>query len=304
MSETAPTSSAMLIGFPESSDVLQALAAACGLSYETIALRRFPDGESYVRNPAELPEHVVIFSSLFGGNDRLVELMLAARTARRAGVKRLSLLAPYLCYMRQDNIFNPGEAVSQTIVGEWFADLFDDLVTIDPHLHRVGELSAAMPVKQTFTLTAANVISDFLSKEVPENPLILGPDAESEQWAKQIAAPRGLDYAIALKTRHGDRDVDVDVPDIEVAGRDVVLIDDISSTGRTLIEAALQLDGKGARHIYAIVTHALLDDAAMHSMREAGIEKIWSTDTIPHPTNVVSVEPVLQQGLQALLARS
>ena len=302
MSETAPTSSVMLIGFPEAEATVLALAGACGLTHDIIALRRFPDGESYVRNPAELPEHVVIFSSLYGGNDRLVELMLAARTARRAGVKRLSLLAPYLCYMRQDNVFNPGEAVSQTIVGEWFADLFDDLLTIDPHLHRVGELANAMPVANTFTLTAARQISDFLASEVPDNPLILGPDAESEQWAKQIAEPRGLDYAIALKTRHGDRHVDVDVPDIDVAGRDVVLIDDISSTGRTLIEAALQLEGKGARHIYSIVTHALLDEAAMQAMSDAGIEKIWSTDTIPHPTNVVSVEPVLKEALQALLA--
>ncbi|MDO6459528.1 ribose-phosphate diphosphokinase [Granulosicoccaceae sp. 1_MG-2023] len=302
MSDTAPKSSAMLIGFPDTASTVEALAGACGISCETIELRRFPDGESYVRNPAALPDHVVIFSSLHGGNDRLVELMLSARTARRAGVKRLSLLAPYLCYMRQDNDFNPGEAVSQTIVGEWFAGLFDDLLTIDPHLHRVGELANAMPVSNTCTLTASGVISDFLATRVPDDALILGPDAESEQWAKQIAAPRSMEYAISLKTRHGDRDVDVDVPEIDITDRDVVLIDDISSTGNTLIQAARQLEGKGARHVYAIVTHALLDEAAMQAMHEAGIEKIWSTDTIPHPTNVVSVEPVLHQALQTLLS--
>lgn len=301
MSEINYANHPLILGFPESEQLAQNVADRVGLTYRQVILHRFPDGESYIRLPDDLPEHVIFFRSMSEANNKLIELLLAAKTARKNGVRRLSLMAPYLCYMRQDNLFNSGEALSQQIIGELLADNFDDLFTVDPHLHRTPTLSEAMPVKNTYTLTASTLISDFLKNTLPEPPLILGPDAESEQWARQIAAPENLDYAVALKTRFGDRDVNVDVPDIDIRGRIVVIIDDISSSGQTLIQAALKIKDNGAKHIYAAVTHALMDETTMLDLQNAGIESIWSSDTIAHSTNVIGIEPVLTDAIKHFL---
>ena len=288
----------MILAFPDSETLASDLAKTTGASYAAINLRRFPDGESYVRLPAEIPEHVIIVRSLHQANERLIELLLAAKTAKENGAQRISLIAPYLCYMRQDEAFHKGEAISQSIIGDLLAAYFDDLLTVDPHLHRTPELSMAMPVKNPVTLTATGLISTYLKETLDESPLILGPDAESKQWAEQIAAPHKLEYAIATKTRFGDRDVNVDMPTINVTGRNVVIIDDISSSGQTLIQAALQIRGHGAKKTYAAVTHSLLDDAAMLALKEAGVDEIWSTDTVPHSTNVITINSVLATAIK------
>lgn len=295
------TANTMILAFPDAEILAKDLAQSTGVAYAEITLRRFPDGESYVRLPAQIPEHVIIVRSLYQANERLIELLLAARTARANGAIRISLIAPYLCYMRQDEAFHPGEAISQSIIGEMIAANFDDLLTLDPHLHRTPELSMAMPVKNAVTLTATGLISDYIKNNIDESPLILGPDAESEQWAEQIAAPERLEYVIATKTRFGDRNVNVDMPSVDVRGRNVVIIDDISSSGQTLIQAALQLKGQGAKKIYAAVTHALMDEAAMQALSDAGFDEVWSTDTIPHTTNVININSVITTAIKQTL---
>ncbi len=112
------------------------------------ALHHFPDGESLIRLPPSLPEHVIVCRSLNQPNDKLIELLLCATTARELGAKRLTLVAPYLSYMRQDIANQPGEAVSQRIVGKLLAELFDDVLTVDPHLHRISSLDPGDPDKK------------------------------------------------------------------------------------------------------------------------------------------------------------
>ncbi len=301
MTRVTPTSSVMIAGFPDSEAQAKSLAGCSGLMHAQITVRRFPDGESYVRLPEQLPPHVIFFCSLHQANDRLIELFLAAATARKKGVERLSLVAPYLCYMRQDSEFNKGEAVSQSIIGDLLAQHFDDLLTVDPHLHRTAALSAAMPVKNTYTLTASHLISEFIADSLDDLPLILGPDAESEQWARQIAEAGNFDYAIAEKTRYGDREVKVELPPMDIGGRHIVIIDDISSTGNTLIQAASTIDSRQVKSIQAAVTHALLDEPAMKALQQAGFKSVWSCNTIPHPSNVIDIEPVLVQALNEFL---
>ena len=120
----------LVLGFPEGEVQARALAEAAGLPYAGVAVHRFPDGESRVRLPPELPERLVIYRSLDHPNDKLVELALAAAAARELGARDLSLVAPYLCYMRQDKAFVPGEAVSQRIVGALLAGWIGMLVTV------------------------------------------------------------------------------------------------------------------------------------------------------------------------------
>lgn len=276
------------------------LAKALGMPHQEIAVHRFPDEESLVRLPPTLPERVVFCRSLDRPNHKLVELMLAARTARELGAKHLTLVAPYLCYMRQDIANQPGEAVSQRIVGAWLAELFDAVITVDPHLHRIQTLRQAIPLDQAIAVPATQPIGDFLHTRI-QGAMLFGPDSEAEQWVARLAEASHCDYAVGSKIRHGDRSVDIDLPDIAFAGRKVVLIDDVASTGQTLATAARKLYAHGAKSVYACVTHAIFSPGAEHALEEANLKAVWSTDSVAHDSNVVSLDTLLAQTLLASL---
>lgn len=287
----------MILGFPDYAGQGEQLARALDRPFATIDVHRFPDGESRVTLPPDLPERVVLCRSLDRPNDKLVELLLAARTARGLGARHLTLVAPYLCYMRQDIAFHPGEAVSQRIVGGFMAELFDAVYTVDPHLHRIDRLEEAIPTGEAVALSAAPALAAFLAERT-ENPLLVGPDEESEQWVRAIAGPAGLDYAVARKERLGDREVQVHLPEAEYAGREAVLVDDMASTGRTLMAVARALREAGAAPVHCLVTHALFGDDVTAALHESGIERVWSTDSIGHPSNAVPLAQTLARALE------
>jgi ribose-phosphate pyrophosphokinase len=289
----------LLLHFEDETAQASRLAEAAGLPSRCIERHRFPDGELRLRLPPELPEDVVMLRSLHDPNEKLVELLLAANTARTLGARRITLVTPYLGYMRQDIAFRPGEAVSQRIVGGFLARLFDAVLTVDPHLHRIARLDEAIPVAQAIVLSAAPLLAE-LAVARRGRPLLVGPDAESAQWVESAAAALGLDHTVCTKVRHGDRDVDIRLPAVDFAGRPVVLIDDIASTGRTVARAARQLLRAGAVSVDLAVTHALFAADALDVVREAGIDGVWSTDCVPHVSNVVSVAPMLAQALRHL----
>jgi ribose-phosphate pyrophosphokinase len=286
----------VVLGFPDYREPAQRVASRAGFLYEDIAVHRFPDGESLVRLPERLPRDVVLFTSLDDPNRRLIELEFAAATAKELGAKRLTLIAPYLCYMRQDVAFHPGEAVSQHIVGALLARHFDTVITVDPHLHRVNHLSEAIPVRRAVTLSAAPVIADWLHRQGGDT-LLIGPDEESEQWVSAIAAPEGFDYGVARKQRLGDSDVRITLPDCAFEGRNVTLVDDVASTGHTLAEAARQISALGASSVSVIVTHALFVNDALQNLEDAGVDNICSTDSIRHETNKLLLDGVLSRAL-------
>jgi ribose-phosphate pyrophosphokinase len=292
----AAKDSSILLGFPEYEEPARRLAAQAGIRYSGIAVHQFPDGESLVQLPPELPPDVILCRSLNDPNGKLIELELAAATAFELGAARLTLVAPYLCYMRQDVAFHEGEAVSQRIIGQFLSRHFDRLVTVDPHLHRTRRLADAVPVQHAVSIQATPVMSEWLMT-LPYSPVLIAPDREAEQWVKAIAEPAGLDFAVATKTRLGDRRVKIALPRIDVAGRHAVIVDDVASTGRTVAETARELRAAGATDVAALVTHALFVEDAQEELHRAGITEIHSTDSIPHITNSLQLAPVLAQAL-------
>ena len=281
------------------------LAEALGVSAACIERHRFPDDELRLRLPlAEgqpLPAQVVLYRSLDRPNDKLVELLLVSVEARRLGVPRLLLVAPYLAYMRQDIAFNPGEVVSQTIVGPFIAEHYDALVTVDPHLHRIERLQQAVPLGEAaLTLSGAPMLARLIA-ERRERPLLIGPDAESQQWIESAAAQFGYDHGVCSKIRHGDRDVEIQLPALPFKGRQVVLLDDVASSGRTLAGAAKLLLAAGAASVDVAVTHALFAGDALAVIKAAGVGEVWSTDCIAHPSNAIAMAPMLAGALHPLL---
>jgi ribose-phosphate pyrophosphokinase len=289
----------LMLGFPECDEQARDIASAARLDFAPIEVHHFPDGESRIRLPQNLPARVFIHRSLDQPNQKLIELVLAASTARELGAKQLTLVAPYLCYMRQDKAFQPGEAVSQRAVGALLADHFDELVTVDPHLHRVSSLQEAVPVHRALSLAATDAMSLYLAGRI-DNPLLLGPDGESEQWVGAIAEHGNLDFCVAAKRRLGDNHVQVSLPDTDYEGRQVVLVDDVISTGHTLAEACAALVTRRPAGITVMATHALFVNDAEQRIRAAGAQRIWTCDSVKHPTNRISLTDCIAGGLRKL----
>ena len=288
-----------LLYFADETPAALRLADVAGLVPHRIERHRFPDGEIQLTLPAHLPPRVVLLRSLHQPGDKLTELMLAAPTARQLGAQHLSLVAPYLAYMRQDTAFAPGQAVSQHIVGSWLASLFDAVITVDPHLHRVSTLAQAVPACQAIALSAAHLLGDWIAKQRP-GAFLLGPDSESAQWVTQAAAAHGLAHAVCTKQRHGDRHVEIALPACNLRGQVVVILDDVASSGHTLATAAALALAAGAVSVDVAVTHALLAGDALQRIHQAGVGEFWSTDSVPHPSNVVGLAALLAGAIQQL----
>jgi ribose-phosphate pyrophosphokinase len=301
MSILQPVPAGCLLYFPEDAETAKRAAEAADLESGAIERHRFPDGELRLRLPEQLPARAVIWRSLYDPNEKLVELLLTAPSARALGARHLTLVAPYLAYMRQDIAFRPGEVVSQRIVGRFLSGLFDAVITVDPHLHRVSTLEEAIPVPDAMVLSGAPVLADLVHLHRPQ-AMLMGPDEESLQWVAQAAARHGWDHGVCRKVRRGDRDVQVELPALSVKGRAVVLMDDVASSGHTLAQAAQALLAAGAASVDVAVTHALFAEGALALVKAAGVGEIWSTDCIPHASNAVSVVPAVVQALRTLEA--
>ncbi len=299
MSLSSKPAAGCVLCFDDEAVLAGQAASALGMALAVVERHRFPDGEMRLRLPPGLPDRVVLWRGLQQPNEKLVEVLLAVQTARRLGARHLTLVSPYMAYMRQDIEFNPGEAISQRIVGGFLAGLFDAIITIDPHLHRVATLHEAMPVKDAIALSGAPLLADHIATQ-RRNPLLMGPDEEALQWVAMAAQRHGWDHAVCRKTRHGDREVDIELPDQPVAGRVVVLMDDVASSGHTLARAAVKLRAAGAASVDVAVTHALFAPGAVQLVRSSGVGEIWSTDCISHPSNAVSIVPEVVRSLQGL----
>ena len=288
--------SAVILAFADSMAAADRLGASLDLPVRDVAVHRFPDKEALVRIPASA-RSVILYRSLDDPDRKLIELLLAASAARDSGAERVILVAPYLAYMRQDKAFHPGEAVSQKVIGGLLASHFDALLTVDPHLHRVATLSEAIPGISAISLSAAPLLTALI--DAGDNPIIIGPDSESRQWTEAIARPLGLETLVATKQRLSDRQVSLTIPDVEHArGRRAIIVDDMISSGRTLVEAAKLLRQAGATSIEAIATHCLAHPDDLAFMAAHGIARIASSDSIDGPTSKAALAPLIAHAMR------
>jgi ribose-phosphate pyrophosphokinase len=293
------TTPGLVLHFGDEAALATRLAAALGCAAAAIDVHAFPDGETRLRLPPALPPRVVLLRGLQQPNPKLMPLMLAAAGARELGCERLDLVSPYLAYMRQDMAFTPGEVVSQRHLGRLLATAFDSVITVDPHLHRVATMDEVVPGRRGVALTAAALLGHHVAQAVP-GALLLAPDEEAGQWVRAAAQASGLDHAVCHKQRRGDRDVSVALHGAPVQGRAVVLLDDVASTGRTLMSAAEGARAAGAASVDVAVTHALFVGDALEAVHAAGVRHVWSSDAVPHASNAVSIVPMVAAALAEL----
>lgn len=292
----------LLVALPGAEAMADALQRALAAGRVTLAQHRFPDGETLVRFEAPVAGRtVVLVAELSRPDDKTLPLLFAADAARDLGAERVLLVAPYLPYMRQDARFAPGEAITSRTYAGLLSSLFDGLVTVDPHLHRHADLGELyrMPAR---AVSSASAIGAWIREHVPD-ALVIGPDVESGQWVAAVAAVAGVPWQVLSKTRHGDRDVEVSLPDAQAGrGRRPVLVDDIVSSARTMIEAVRGIRQVGWPAPACIGVHALFAPGAFEALRAAGAERIVTCDTVPHPSNGIAVAGSIAAALGTLAA--
>jgi ribose-phosphate pyrophosphokinase len=260
------------------------------VSLRPVRVHRFPDGESLVEvTPRPAPD-AVLLRQIHDPNAKLLELALAADALRRAGARRLTLVAPYLPYMRQDRVFEAGQSHSQSVVGRWLGATFDRVLTVEAHLHRTPRLGDVLPCRAS-SLSAAPVFADWVQSR-RGSVVLVGPDEESGAWVRRLARACRVPWFVGHKERLGDRRVRIRFPDLPVVSK-AILVDDIVSSGSTLAVAARALRARGVPQVEALAVHALVTPSGLTRMREAGIAALRSCDTVPHPTNRFRVASLL-----------
>lgn len=294
----------ILLPFPLQRGIAEAMASTLEARVGRLDWRRFPDGESLVSiDDALSGADVAIIASLNRPDELSIALRFAAATAREFGARSVGLVAPYLAYMRQDTRFHRGEAISAALYARFLEESFDWLVTVDPHLHRNPELSTLYRIPAA-RIAAAPVVAQWIRDNVPD-AILIGPDSESEQWVADIAQRVGLPWQVLQKQRHGDRDVEVSLPDAQSArGRTPVIVDDIVSSGHTVIETLGHLHRLGLPAAVCVAIHAVFAEDAYDQLLKAGAARVVSTDSIPHLSNAMSIAGPLADACAGLFGRA
>lgn len=296
--------SLLLLAMPGNERLADELAGQLAAERGAATVRRFPDGESFVRIDTDIAgREVVLVCTLDRPDDKLVPLLLLANAARENGASRVGLVTPYLAYMRQDCRFNPGETISARHVGRWISSDVDWLVTVDPHLHRVKDLGEVYSIPHR-VVHAAEAVAEWIGGHV-DKPLLVGPDEESSQWVMDVAGRLGAPHIILEKTRRGDRDVSVStVQSAQWAGHTPVLVDDIVSTARTMIETVQRVRECGLPPPVCVGVHAIFADDALQELQRAGAADVVSADTVLHSTNRISLAQPLAEAIRLLIRQT
>lgn len=292
----------VVLALPGGAPLATALARSLRCGWSELALHHFPDGETGVRIDAEVKGcRVMLAGSLDQPDAKTLPLIFAADAARELGASQVGLVAPYLAYMRQDKRFHPGEAVTSRSYARLLSASLDFLVTVDPHLHRVHGLDEIYSIR-TQVVPAAPTIARWLSGHVA-SPWLIGPDQESAQWVAEVARLANAPWTVLRKTRRGDRDVGVRLASPERwPGRVPVLLDDIISTGETMLAATRLLVKAGLGAPLCIAVHALFDAQAHRRLLEGGVSRVLTCDTVTHPSNAIRMTPLLARAVRQLSA--
>jgi len=297
----------LLLAYPGHESLAEPLRRALHADAVAFELRSFPDGETYLRIDSDVQDRdIVILCTLREPDARVLPLIYMSDTLRELGARAVGLVAPYLAYMRQDRRFHPGEALTSTSFANLLSVQVDWLVTVDPHLHR-PHLHRRNSLAEIYSIPtavahAAPLITTWIRANVTA-PLVVGPDAESEQWVSTVANAIPCPYIVLTKTRRGDRDVSIStLPDMS-QWNDLtpVLVDDIISSARTLIETTRRFASTRLAAPICVGVHGVFAAQAYQSLRAAGASRIVTTNSIAHPSNEIDLTPLLVEPVTRLL---
>jgi ribose-phosphate pyrophosphokinase len=289
-----------IISGPASKTLAEAVSAQTGFSNVPVVSKVFPDGESYVRLEDNVQgENVAIVQTTCPPmqDGKLFQLAFLADSAKRAGADKVTAVVPYLAYARQDKMFLSGEGISvETIARMLKASGIDEVLTVNVH----SEPTLAKFPFPAKTISAIPLIADYFIKKGFKGAFALSPDKGAMYIAKQAQAVLGGDVGHLNKTRDRYTGQTVQTAEgLNVKGQNVIILDDIISTGGTIVGAAKILREQGAKHVFCGCVHGLLIGDAEKRILDAGVEEIVGTDSVPGNVSKVSLATLISQELKA-----
>ena len=288
---------AVIFALPENENLAGKLAEQLNIKIGRAVIRHFPDDETFIRIDTEVKgKDVLLVCTLNHPDNKLLPLYFLSKTLKEFGSGKITLIAPYLAYMRQDKRFNPGEAVTSELFSKLISGFVDRIITIDPHLHRRSGLGEIYSVPTT-VLHAAPLISVWIRKNIP-NAVLVGPDSESEQWVAAVAKDAHAPFIVLKKIRHGDSDVEVSVPQVDqYTNHTPVLVDDIISTARTMIETIGHLKRSRMKAPICVGVHGIFAGEAFMELLRAGVDRVVTTNSVIHACNRIEIAELILKAL-------
>jgi ribose-phosphate pyrophosphokinase len=288
-----------IIPGPASKELGEKIAALLQAETVPVTFKTFPDGESYIRFHVETLEGedvVIVQTTSPPQEQRLIQLLLMADNAKDMKAKSITAIVPYLAYSRQDKRFLPGEVFSiKTIVRLLEECGVNRLITVNAH--NPSALKAFnIPVED---LSAVPLLAEYFKKEgLVENPVSLSMGKKALNVAAEAnnILKGGFDY-IATKRDVVTGNVTLEEKALPVKNRDVIIFDDIISSGGTMAKAVKYAKEQGARKVYAACVHPLLMGNAQKRILESGAEAIIGTDAVPSIISKISIAPLISKAL-------
>ncbi|MEM3737596.1 MAG: ribose-phosphate diphosphokinase [Candidatus Bathyarchaeia archaeon] len=277
------------------------VAELLGVRTVEVESKFFPDGESYVRFKED-PKgaDVVIVQSTYPPQDtHLLQLLLLSDTALRLGAETVTVVVPYLAYSRQDRDFRPYEPISiRTVLKLIKSCGVSRLITLNIHEPSVLKNSGL----KAENLSAVPNLTEYLVKLGLSGAVALAPDEKAVKMAMELAETLRGGYGRFAKKRDrltGEINITSELQ-VAVEGKDIVIVDDIISSGSTTAAAVRELKARGARRVYAACVHPILAPGAYEKIKEVGAEAVIGTDTIPSKVSLVTVAPTIAQALRII----
>lgn len=245
-------------------------------------VRRFPDGELYVRIKDDLSSDDVVVIGNTRTDGDIVEMLLTLDAVREGSPSRVAVVVPYFGYSRQHRIYNPGEAISSRVFTHAIAENVDVIIAIDIH----DEETISYSSKPFHNIRIVKAFGDHFRDHGLD--YVVSPDDGGSERAKAVAASLGVGTFYLNKVRVDSRTVRMEAPDVELKGKKVLLVDDIISTGGTIMKCAGIMKDKGASEVYISAVHGIFTNGSDTKIREAA-DEVAVTDTIDSRYSTISV---------------
>jgi len=271
--------------------IAKQISKKLGAKYSELQTTKFPDGELDIKFKTNVKGRKILLVQSFYGNlnEKIIEVLFAVYTAKDLGAKRVELFAPYFPYFRKDKRFSNGECISIAVMSKLFA-IFKKVYVIDPHLHRIKRIGKIL--KNGEKLSVVSLIAEYLKKQRIKNIVFIGPDSESLQWARKAATIVEGDYTIFKKTRYSSRNVKITLPKkVDISNKNVIILDDIISSGHTMLETIKQIKKYKPKRIYCIAIHGLFaDEKIFRELKKHSV--VLSTNTIPSKVSKIDISNI------------
>lgn len=285
-----------IVAGPASIDLSSKVSALLGVHAIPMEYKVFPDGEFYIRFTEDINgEDVIIIQTTGPPQDsNFIKLLLLIDAARDMGAKSVITVVPYVAYGRQDVRYRPGEAISSKTIFKIINKLnIDSFITVDLHGHKRHK-------SHNFeNLSAMPLLANYMIKHNLNGAFSLAPDDGAIKFVEVTSKILNGDYGWLEKTRDKiTGEVSFELKTLNVKNKDVIIFDDIISTGSTMIYAAKELRKQGARRVYAACVHPLLMSNAKERILQEGILEIFGTDSIQSSVSAVSLAPLISEALK------